>query len=175
MNNEIADEIMEMVSIHHPQGLFGHQVLPQLKHFGSDLLAGVIACLDDSRPEVRLVAVEILGELRPDSDIALPLIFKRLADEDRLVRVTTLRRLEDEFGPFPVEALPHLESWLDCKDDYERILAANAILRHDPNRTELLPMIRAGLFIRHPGVWELTSKFFGLPFDAEPPFDDLMP
>lgn len=173
MINEVADKIMEMVLTRHPQGLFGHQALPQLKHFGSDLLAGVIACLGDSRPEVRFVAVGILAELRPDSDVALPLIIERLADEDRLVRLTAFHHLEDQFGPIPVKALLKLETWLVCTDDYERILAVNAILRHDPNRTELLPMMRAGLFIRHPGVWELASKFLGLPFDADPPFDDL--
>lgn len=165
MISEVADAIMQMVLSRHPQSLFGHQALPHLKQFGSGLLAGVIECLDDSRPEVRFVAVGILGELRPESDVALPLIIEQLADEDRLVRLTAFHHLEDQFGPIPVEALPHLESWLDCKDDYERLLAVNVILRHDPSRTELLPMMRAGLFIRHPGVWELASKFFGLPFD----------
>lgn len=49
---------------------------------------GLVSCLSDPRPKVRLAAAELLRDMRGDRTAALPALEKALADEDSKVRNT---------------------------------------------------------------------------------------
>ena len=69
-------------------------------------------------------------------------MIETLTDPDRLVRTSAAFHL-GFFGPLAHAAVPLLESWLTDADEYVRALALTTILRADPTRTELLPLVRA--------------------------------
>lgn len=77
-----------------------------------------------------------------------------------------------DFGPIASGAIPHLEQWLNCEEEYLRVLALTAIVGLDPTRTELLPDIQTALKSENSTVRIVAREFFGrikanLPFDEE--------
>ncbi len=139
----IRDQLIRLIALNHAEQWVPHHVaLEQLEHFGDRLIPGLIDCLTDTDAEIRQLAVELLGHAQADS--AVEAIIERLNDEDRLVQVAAIYALA-EFGPLAVAAVPKLEPWLFDSDEYLRLLAATAIIRIDPSRTDqLMPMVFAG-------------------------------
>lgn len=154
----------------HEQWVPNDEALQRLEYLDDDLIPGLIECLNDKDPKVRCLAVELLIEARPRSNIAVPELIKRLADEDRNVQSAVVNRIAD-FGPLAVEAIPFLEPWLDFSHEYLRVLAMTTIVILDPSRTELLPEIKATLASDNPNVRFVAREFFAktktaLPFDG---------
>lgn len=168
----IRDELNRLLSIH-----FGELWVPtetaldELEHFGDDLIPGLIECLNDPDDDIRRLAVTLLGETCPKSNVAVPHLIELLDDEDLLVKVAVLTDIAD-FGPLAVGAIPHAEQWLASDHEYLRVLATTAIVSLDPDRTELLPDIHAAMKSENPTVQGVAREFFGkkkasLPFDDE--------
>lgn len=134
--------------------------LEELERFGDELIPGLIECLDDGHPEVRHQAVKMLAAARPRSDVAVPKLIERLADENWLTVTSVILALGD-FGPLASSAIPLIEQWLESPNEYIRLLATTTIVRLDPNRTEFLPCIRAATISDHPVVRSLALEFFG--------------
>jgi len=132
--------------------------LQQLEERFGNPVPGLIECLGDGHPDVRHLAVELLGETRAKS--AIPALIERLTDEDWLVQVAVIFHIRD-FGPLAAEAIPYLEPWLGALHDYMRVLAATAVLALDPDRTELLPMIWDARSSDNPCVKDIAREFWG--------------
>ena len=166
----IRDELARLVAMNNAeQNVPEHIALQQLEHFGDDLIPGLIECLTDVDAEVRRKAVGLLDEARPRSNVAVPALIERMQDEDWLVQVTVLTHI-GHFGPIAAAAIPHLEPWLDSPNEFLRMLALSAIMRLDPNRTDLLPDISEAMTSREFSVRSIARDFFGdrkakLPFD----------
>jgi HEAT repeat protein len=137
-----------------------------LDRFGDDLIPGLIECLSDGHPDVRHQAVKLLGAARPRSDVAVPNLIERLADEDWLIVTSTILHLGD-FGPMAAAAIPQIEPWLESPNEYLRLLAATTIMKLDPSRTEFLPMIRQATNSDHPVVRSSALEFFGEDEDTD--------
>lgn len=133
--------------------------LDELERFGDDLIPGLIECLEDGHPDVRHLTVKLLGAARPRSDVAVPNLIERMADEDWLVVTSTMLYLGD-FGPLAAVAIPQIEPWLESPNEYLRVLAATTILKLDPNRTEYLTSIRAAMNSDHPVAKDKAREFF---------------
>lgn len=146
-----------------------HIALGQLhERFADALISGLMECLTDEEPEVRLIAVELLIEAK--ANVAVPALIERLGDGDRLVQIAVLTGI-GSFGRLAVDAIHHLHPWLDSEDEYLRILAAIAVISIDEYRTELLPVIRAALKSDNPAVRSLALDFFAKT-NATMPFDE---
>ena len=168
----IREELNRLLSIH-----FGELWVPtetaleEVEHFGDDLIPGLIDCLGDADDDIRRLAVTLLGETRPRSNVAVPQLIELLSDADLLVKVAVLADIAD-FGPLAVGAIPHAEQWLASDHEYLRVLATTAIVSLDPDRTELLPDIHAAMKSDDPTVRGVAREFFGktkasLPFDED--------
>ncbi len=131
-----------------------------LERFGDGLIPGLIECLEDGHPDVRHLAVTLLAAARPRSDVAVPNLIERLADEDWLIVTSTIFHLGD-FGPLAAAGIPQIEPWLESPNEYLRLLAATTIVKLDPSRTEFLPMIRQATKSDHPVVRSSALDFFG--------------
>ncbi len=129
-----------------------------LDRFGDDLIPGLIECLSDGHPDVRHQAVTMLGAARPRSDVAVPHLIERLADEDWLIVTSTIFHLGD-FGPLAAAGIPQIEPWLESPNEYLRLLAATTIVKLDPSRTEFLSGIRAATRSDNPVVQSLALEF----------------
>ena len=117
-------------------------VLPDLrKQFGDDLVPGLIDCLSDCDSDVRLAAANFLFVVSPLPDLAVPALIECLSDEDFGVREAVAYRIAD-FAEIAEGAIPALELCLDPEYEFLRVVALTAIVRLDPDRTELLPEIR---------------------------------
>lgn len=138
------------------------EAIEQLERFGDDLIPGLIECLEDGHPDVRHRAVQLLAAARPRSDVAVPNLIERLADEDWLIVTSTILHLGD-FGPLAAAAISQIEPWLESPNDYLRLLAATTILKLDPNRTEFLSVIMDATNSDHPVVQSLAREFFDDP------------
>lgn len=169
--NKIRNELLRLVRLcEEPNQILDDIALQQLEHYGDDLIPGLIACLTDSDSRVRYWAVNLIGEMRPRPRVALPFLFDRLADEDSLVLEAVIYHIT-KMGPIAAAAIPHLESWIDGDDEYQRVHASIIILSLDPTRTELVSIIREGLTSNDFFVRCLARSFFGrtktpLPFDV---------
>lgn len=169
--NMIRNELLRLVRLcEEPNQILDDIALQELEHYGDDLLPGLIACLTDSDSRVRYWAVNLIGEMRPRPRVALPFLFDRLADEDSLVLEAVIYHIT-KMGPIAAAAIPHLESWIDGDDEYQSVHAVIIILSLDPNRTELVDIIRAGLKSNDRFVRCLARSYFGrtktpLPFDV---------
>jgi len=152
----IRDELCRFIRLEH--WVPAHIALRQLEERYGNPVPGLIECLDDGHPDVRHLAVELLGEARAES--AIPALIERLTDEDWLVQVAVIFHIRD-FGPLATEAIPCLEPWLGALHEYMRVLAATAVLALDPDRTELLPMIWDARSSDNPCVRDLATEFFG--------------
>ena len=159
----IRDELCRFIRMNEQeqweQSCDAHQ---DLECFGDDLIPGLIECLADGHSDVRHLAVQLLGAARPRSDVAVPNLIERLADEDWLIVTSTILHLGD-FGPLAAAGIPQIEPWLESPNEYIRLLAATTIVKLDPSRTEFLPSIRAATTSDHPVVQSFAKEFFDDP------------
>jgi len=133
--------------------------LEQLEHFGDELIPGLIECLSDGNPDVRHQAVRLLGNARPQSDVAVPDLIGMLQDEDWLIVTSVIFRLA-KFGPLAAAAIPQIELWLQSPNEYIRLLAATTITKLDPECTDLLPLIWTATESDNPAVESFARDFF---------------
>lgn len=140
-------------------------IIDQLRHFAEryyryqlvDALTSLephteatIAALGDALSfedsDVRLLAIQILGELGEKAEAALPAMIEALADESRLVRIAALEPVA-LFGIKAKDAVPILEQWLAFKDDeFSRVSAAGHIAMIDSTRVaEMSQVLRAAI------------------------------
>ena len=67
------------------------------------------------------------------------------------------------FGPLAVAAVPKLEPWLFDHHEFLRIVAATAIIRIDPSRTDqLMPMVFAGAKSGDAALRDMAHEFIDL-------------
>lgn len=159
----IRDELCRFIRLNEQEQWVGaYDALEELEQFGDDLIPGLIECLEDGHPDVRHLAVKLLAAARPRSDVAVPDLIERLADEDWLIVTSVILALGD-FGPLAVAAIPQVEPWLESPNEYIRLLAATTIIKLDPNRTEFLQSIRAATMSDHPVVQSFAKEFFDDP------------
>lgn len=159
----IRDELCRFIRLNEQEQWVGaYDALEELEQFGDDLIPGLIECLEDGHPDVRHLAVKLLAAARPRSDVAVPDLIERLADEDWLIVTSVILALGD-FGPLAVAAIPQVEPWLESPNEYIRLLAATTIITLDPNRTEFLQSIRAATMSDHPVVQSFAKDFFDDP------------
>jgi HEAT repeat protein len=155
----IRDELCRFIRMNEEEKWVpAHLALQQLEERFGNPVPGLIECLDDGHPDVRHLAVELLGEARAES--AIPAIIGRLNDEDWLVQVAVVFHIRF-FGTLAAGAIPLLEPWLESPNEYLRLLAATAIVTLDPSRTELLPGIWDARTSDNPCVRALATEFFG--------------
>ncbi len=157
----MRDELCRFISMNEQENWVGaYDALEQIEHFGDDLIPGLIECLEDGHPDVRHQAVKLLSAARPRSEVAVPALTERMADEDWLIVTSTMFHLGD-FGSLAVAGIPMIEPWLESPNEYVRLLAATTIVKLDPNRTELLPRIQDATNSDHPVVRSFAREFFG--------------
>ena len=156
----IRDELCSFIRLNEQeQWVPSGDALEQLERFGDDLIPGLIECLSDGHPDVRHLAVKMLGAARPRSNTAVPKLIERLTDEDWLVVTSAILALGD-FGPLAAAGIPQIVGWLESPNEYLRLLAATTIVKLDPNRVEFLPRIREATTSDHPVVQSLAREFF---------------
>lgn len=165
MSKSVANSILQIVFEHGSQLLGAEEVLPNLRHFGAELIPGLVMCLSDTDPELRRIAMEVLAEFRPDSDFIIPKIVESLGDENMFVRHSAYHLLNWEFGPMTKHAIPLLETWLESECEYEKIFALTGIVRADPTRTELLSDIWDSTQSDNPLVREIALEYYGVEDD----------
>ena len=111
----------------------------------TDTTIGRLAdALSDEDSSVRLLAIQILGELGTQAEPALPTMIRALNDGHRLVRIAALEPVA-MFETEAKDAIPILETWLLLKDDeFSRVSAAGHIAMIDPMRIdEMSQLLRA--------------------------------
>ena len=159
----IRDELCRFIRLNEQeQWVSSGDALEQIRQFGDDLIPGLIECLEDGHPDVRHLAVKLIAAARPRSDVAVPDLINRLADEDWLIVTSVILYLGD-FGPLAVAGIPQIEPWLESPNEYLRVLAATTIVKLDPSRTEFLPGIREATNSDHPVVQSFAREFFDDP------------
>ena len=128
--------------------------------FRGNHITALTQALTDPDDEVRLLAVEILGEMGDDAEEALPVMIDTLRDPDRICRIACVDPVAS-FGHKAIAAIPILETWLDCGDEFSEVTAAGAILRITPIQVDdVLPVLVDALDsddygIRCNSVWHL--------------------
>ncbi len=157
----VRDELCRLIRLNE-QDQWVPDPLEQLERFGDDLIPGLIECLADGNPDVRHLAVKLLGSARPRSNPAVPALIERLADEDWLIVTSTMLHLGG-FGPLAAAGIPFVEPWLESPNEYIRLLVATTIAKLDPNRTEFLRSIRDATNSEHPVVRSFARDFFDDP------------
>lgn len=156
----IRDELCRFIRLNElDQWVPAGDALEQLESFGDDLIPGLIECLTDGHPDVRHQALKLLGAARPRSDVVVPALIERMADEDWLIVTSTMFHLGD-FGPLAVAAIPQVEAWLESPNEYLRLLAATTIVKLGPIRTEFLPRIKEAMNSDHPVAADLARAFY---------------
>jgi HEAT repeat protein len=157
---EVSQELLNLIALNNAERwLPEHIAFKQLlDRQGDRLIPGLIECLGDDDAEVRRLALALLSEGRPLSDVAVPAMIERLTDADRLVRTSAVFHL-GIFGPLAHAAVPLLEPWLTDADEYVRALAVTTILRADPTRTELLPLVHAATVSKNACVSGLAQDY----------------
>ena len=155
----IRDELCRFVRLNEQeQWVPPDDALEQLEHFGDELIPGLIECLNDGHPDVRHQAVQLLAAARPRSNVAVPNLIERLADEDWLI-VTSVMLYLGGFGKLAAAAIPQIEPWLENPNEYLRVLAATTIVKLDPSRTEFIPIIRDATMSDHPVARSFAREF----------------
>ena len=156
----IRDELCRLVRLNEQeQCVPAGEALEDLERFGNGMIPGLIECLRDGHSDVRHLAVQLLVAARPRSNSAVPALIERMADEDWLVITTVMLGLGD-FGALAAEAIPQVEAWLESPNEYLRLMAATTIIKLDPSRAELLPMIWDATKSDHPVVQSFAREFF---------------
>lgn len=159
----IREELCRFIRLNEQeQMVHSGDALEQMGRLGDDLIPGLIECLADGNPDVRHQAVQLLAAARPRSDVAVPKLIERLADEDWLIVTSTILHLGD-FGPLAAEAIPQIEPWLESPNEFIRLLAATTIVKLDPSRTEFLSVIMDATKSDHPVVESFAQEFFDDP------------
>lgn len=155
---EIRNELLRFVALNKTERRVPADIaLAQLEHFGNRLIPGLVACLNDDDTEVKLLAIELLGESQPRSDEAVPALIERLKDENKLVQIAAAYNLS-HFGPVAAAAIPLLKPWLSDDLEYIRVLAATTIMRVDPARSnDVQPILRAALRSQIPLLRQLAE------------------
>jgi len=117
-----------------------------LEPHSSATVNGLVDALSFEDSDVRLLAIQTLGELGEKAEAALPAMIRSLADERRLVRIAALEPVAS-FGEMAKDAVPILEQWLEFKEDeFSRVSAAGHIAMIDPNRIgEMSQLLRAAI------------------------------
>jgi HEAT repeat protein len=131
-----------------------------LSHSGNVVpaLAGALTHPDD---DVRVMAIQILGELGTQAEPALSDMIRFLTDPNRLVRICAARVVAT-FGTKAECAVPILETWLSCNDAVLQVIAAGHILMIDPSRADdLLPVLIEPLARNTNGVDCLAAGLLG--------------
>ena len=163
MPNDIRQELLRLIALNNAEQWVPHHIAFQqlLDRHGDRLVPGLIECLTDEDAEVRRLAVALLSEGRPQSDVAVPALIERLTDEDLLVRNSAVWALM-EFGDAARPAIPGLKRLLDDHADHRlRLGVAGAISRIAPEDPVALPVLIEGL--RNPlGIHRATAcEFLG--------------
>lgn len=154
----ICLELLDLLVEFEPEWVPVEAAQTRLRNCGDDLIPGLIDCLADYDWCVRHLAINLLAENRPPSDVAVPHIIQRVTDENRLVRAIAIERLH-KFGSLALAAIPHLEERLDREDEYLWIIAVTLIVRLDPSRTDLVAGIHDAAKSDHPMVKQVARKF----------------
>ena len=146
--------------------LFG---LSQRNKIESNFIPGLIDCLADSDWLIRRHAIQILGNSRPESDVALPALIESLDDENEIVRETALSILPN-FGPLAVDAIAYLEDWSQIEDEVLALRAAILIVKLDPTRVDAMLRVRDAISNESKDARDLALQFLSdlgesLPFD----------
>lgn len=168
----IRDELHRILSVNFGKlWVPAETALQELGHFGDELIPGLVECLTDPDDEIRRLAVTLLAEARPRSNVAVPDLIALLNDADLLVKVAVLTHIAD-FGSLAVGAIPQVEPFLMCDHEYLRAVAATAIVELDPSRTELLSEITRSMQSDNPTIRNVAREFFAktkasLPFDED--------
>lgn len=168
----VRDELHRILSINFGKlWVPADEAIQELEHFGDRLIPELVECLADPDDEIRRLAVTLLAESRPRSNVAVPQLVELLSDDDLLVKVAVLTHIA-EFGSLAVAAIPLIERFLTCDHEYLRVVAATAIVSLDPSRTELLPEITTAMQSDNSTIRNVAREFFGkrktsLPFDEQ--------
>ena len=154
----IIDLLRSFAIRHYPYRV--EDALDALTVFPGDHIAALTKARADPDDEVRLLAVEILGEMGHEAKAALPALIWTFSDPDRIVRVAAVEPVA-AFGHKATNAIPILETWLDSDDEFSVVAAAVAIVQIDPDRAgDVLPVITSALTsddygIRCHAAWHL--------------------
>jgi len=139
--------------------------MPVLLPIG-DPIPLLIDLLADDDPEMRLLAIDVLGELQPDVR-SFPGLIAALDDPDPLVRVWAAS-LVVEFGARAKAAIPALERWFTsdasmtvARQEWFRVTAADTIVRIDSSRTDVLPVLLEVLESRNPLCQFVAAEALG--------------
>lgn len=167
----IRDELHRILSINFGKlWVPADEALQELEYFGDRLIPGLIECLSDPDDEIRRLAVTLLAEARPRSNVAVPDLIALLNDDDLLVKVAVITHIAD-FGSLAIGAIPQVEPFLTCDHKYLRAVAATAIVSLDPSRTELLSEITTAMQSDNPTIRNVARVFFAKT-NATMPFDE---
>ena len=140
---EIIDRLRQISKRHDPDRL--DDALEWLAPHDESVIGTVAEVLSDEDDEIRLLAVEILGELGPNAEPVLPAMIGALEDKDRIVRVAALQHVA-AFGERAKAAVPILETWLSSDDEFSRVSAAGHVLMIDPSRSDdMMPELMKAL------------------------------
>ena len=142
---DIRQELLRLIALNNAEQWVPEHIAVQklLDRHGNRLIPGLIECLGDDDAEIRRLALALLSEGRPLSDVAVPAMIERLADSDRLVRNSTVWALM-EFGEAARPAIPALKRLLDDEQTI-RLNAAGAISKIAPDDASALPVLVEGL------------------------------
>lgn len=168
----VRDDLHRILSINFGKlWVPAEEALQELEHFGNRLIPGLIECLADPDDEIRRLAVTLLAEARPRSNVAIPQLIALLNDDDLLVKVAVLTHIAD-FGSMAVGAIPQVEPFLASDHEYLRAVAATAIVSLDPSRTELISEITTAMRSDNSTIRNVAREFFAktkasLPFDEQ--------
>jgi len=119
-----------------------------------DFVPLLVEALADDDAEMRRFAIELLGEFEPD-ERSLPALIATLGDPEPLVRIWAASLVVD-FGPRARAAVPAFEKWLvpdqsmpPHRQEWFRVTAADAIVRIDRTRIDVLPVLLEALESRN--------------------------
>lgn len=144
---DIHQELLRLIALNHTEQWIPEEITFQelLDRHGDRLIPGLIECLTNQDAKVRHLAIMLLSEGRPQSDVAIPAFIERLTDEDRIVRNAAVWCLMD-FGDAARPAILALKRLLDDDTEpYIRISAAGAISHIAPDDPTAVPMLVEGL------------------------------
>ena len=126
----------------------------------------LVEALADDDVDMRLLAIDLLDELEPD-ERSLPALIGALGDDEPLVRIWAASRVV-RFGPRAKAAISALEKWLTPdesmpphRQEWFRLTAADALVRIDPSRLDILPLLIAALDSHNPLCQLVAAEALG--------------
>ena len=139
--------------------------MPLLSPLG-DFVPLLVEALADDDVDMRLLAIDLLDELEPD-ERSLPALISALGDDDPLVRIWAASRVV-RFGPRAKAVISALEKWLTPdesmplhRQEWFRLTAADALVRIDPSRLDILPLLIAALDSHNPLCQLVAAEALG--------------